>query len=189
MGFPFPHGVTSYLSGGLLLGLGLMVTYLTLGVKAGASSFLSSTLTYVTPLRAERSSSQWRLLFALGLVLGAWLFASTHQEFFTTTVSGWRLALGGLLVGFGTQLSSGCTSGHGICGVASFSKASLLGLPFSQEVKRMLPGTVPGAVIFGVGWGLSAGTVGRGPTGASETPGRPSTSPPSPPRQPSGSRT
>lgn len=99
MGFPFPHGVTSYLSGGLLLGLGLMVTYLTLGVKAGASSFLSSTLTYVTPLRAERSSSQWRLLFALGLVLGAWLFASTHQEFFTTTVSGWRLALGGLLGG------------------------------------------------------------------------------------------
>lgn len=52
-----------------------MVMYLTLGVKAGASSVLSSTLTYFTPLKAERSSRQWRLLFALGLVLGTWLFA------------------------------------------------------------------------------------------------------------------
>lgn len=126
MGFAFPNGVTSYLSGGLFLGLGLMVMYLTLGVKAGASSFLSSTLTYVTPLKAERSSRQWRLLFALAMVLGAWLYAATHQAFFVTAVGWWRLALGGLLVGFGTRLSSGCTSGHGICGVASFSRASLL---------------------------------------------------------------
>jgi hypothetical protein len=58
LGFPFPNGVTSYLVGGLFLGLGLMVMYLTLGVKAGASSVLSSTLTYVTPLTAERSSRQ-----------------------------------------------------------------------------------------------------------------------------------
>lgn len=61
IGLPFPHGVTSYLYGGLLLGLGLMVMDLTLGVKAGASSVLSSTLTYVTPLKAERSSRDWRL--------------------------------------------------------------------------------------------------------------------------------
>ena len=122
----FPQGITPYLSGGLLIGLGLMVMYLTLGVKAGASSFLSSTLTYFTPLKAERSSRQWRLMFALGLVLGAWLFAWINQAFFVTSVSWWRLALGGLLVGFGTRLSSGCTSGHGICGLASFSRASLL---------------------------------------------------------------
>ena len=38
----------------------------------------------------------------------------------------WRLALGGLLVGYGSRLSSGCTSGHGLCGLASFSRASLL---------------------------------------------------------------
>lgn len=126
MGDPFPTGVTSFLGGGLLMGLGLVVMYLTLGVKAGASSFLSSTLTYVTPLKAERGSRQWRLLFAAALVLGAWLYAAAHQAFFATAVSSWRLALGGLLVGFGTRLSSGCTSGHGLCGVASFSRASLL---------------------------------------------------------------
>ncbi len=126
MGDPFPTGVTSFLGGGLLMGLGLVVMYLTLGVKAGASSFLSSTLTYVTPLKAERGSRHWRLLFAAALVLGAWLYAAGHQAFFATAVSGWRLGLGGLLVGFGTRLSSGCTSGHGLCGLASFSRASLL---------------------------------------------------------------
>ena len=134
MGFPFPHGVTFYLSGGLLLGLGLMVMYLTLGVKAGASSFLSSTLTYVTPLTAERSSRQWRLQFAIATALGAWLYAATHQDFFVTAVEWWRLALGGLLVGFGTRLSSGCTSGHGICGVASFSRAALLAVAIFMAV-------------------------------------------------------
>ena len=123
MGNPFPTGVSSFLGGGLLMGLGLVVMYGTLGVKAGASSFLSSTLTYVTPLKAERSSRQWRLFFAAALVLGAWLYALQHQAFFVTAVGGWRLALGGLLVGFGTRLSSGCTSGHGLCGVASWSKA------------------------------------------------------------------
>ena len=134
MGFPFPNGVTSYLSGGVLVGLGLMVIYLTLGVKAGASSFLSSTLTYVTPLTAERSSRQWRLQFAIATALGAWLYAATHQDFFVTAVEWWRLALGGLLVGFGTRLSSGCTSGHGICGVASFSRASLLAVAIFMAV-------------------------------------------------------
>ena len=134
VGFPFPHGVTTYLSGGLLLGLGLMVMYLSLGVKAGASSFLSSTLTYVTPLKAERSSRQWRLLFALAMVLGAWIYAASHNAFFVTAVGWWRLALGGLLVGFGTRLSSGCTSGHGICGVASFSRASLLAVAVFMAV-------------------------------------------------------
>jgi uncharacterized membrane protein YedE/YeeE len=126
MANPFPTGISSFLGGGLMMGLGLVVMYLTLGVKAGASSFLSSTLTYVTPLKAERSSREWRLLFAAALVLGAWLFAWGHQAFFVTAVSWWRLALGGVLVGFGTRLSSGCTSGHGLCGVASFSRASML---------------------------------------------------------------
>jgi hypothetical protein len=85
-------------------------------------------------LKAERSSRDWRLLFALAMVLGAWLYAATHQAFFVTAVGWWRLALGGVLVGFGTRLSSGCTSGHGICGVASFSRASLLAVAVFMAV-------------------------------------------------------
>jgi uncharacterized membrane protein YedE/YeeE len=134
MGDLFPTGVVPFLGGGLIMGVGLVVMYVTLGVKAGASSFLSSTLTYVTPLKSERSSRQWRLLFAAALVLGAWVYAWEHQAFFVTAVGGWRLALGGLLVGFGTRLSSGCTSGHGLCGVASLSRASLLAVAVFMAV-------------------------------------------------------
>jgi uncharacterized protein len=121
----FPNGVSSYLQGGLLMGLGLALLYLMLGVKAGASSFLSSTLTYITPLRAERSSREWRLAMVIGMVAGAWFYASLEGSFFQTAVAPWRLALGGLLVGYGSRLSSGCTSGHGLMGLASFSMASL----------------------------------------------------------------
>jgi len=121
----FPNGIASYLGGGLVMGLGLALLYLTLGVKAGASSCLSSTLTYFTPLTAERSSRDWRLAMALGTVAGASLWALLHQGFFLTAVAPWRLALGGVLVGYGSRLSSGCTSGHGLIGLASGSRASL----------------------------------------------------------------
>jgi uncharacterized membrane protein YedE/YeeE len=121
----FPTGIASFLQGGLLMGLGLALIYLTLGVKAGASSFLSSTLTYITPLQAERRSREWRLAMVIGMVLGAWLYAFWSGGFFQTAVEPWRLLLGGLLVGYGSRLSSGCTSGHGLMGMASFSRASL----------------------------------------------------------------
>ncbi|HSN49443.1 MAG TPA: YeeE/YedE thiosulfate transporter family protein, partial [Flavobacterium sp.] len=69
----------------------------------------------------------WRLTLAIGLVIGALLHTLTLSTdgFYTTTVQLWRLVLGGLLVGFGTRLSSGCTSGHGISGIASLSMTSL----------------------------------------------------------------
>lgn len=121
----FPNGVASYLQGGLLMGLGLALIYLTLGTKAGASSFLSSTLTYFTPLQAERSSRDWRLAMAIGMVAGGWIYALLQGAFFQTAVAPWRLLIGGLLVGFGSRQSSGCTSGHGLMGLASSSPASL----------------------------------------------------------------
>ncbi|MFN9978408.1 MAG: YeeE/YedE family protein [bacterium] len=121
----FPNGIASYLGGGLVIGAGLALLYLTLGVNAGASSCLSSTLTYFTPLTAERSSRDWRLAMALGTVAGAWLWALLQQGFFHTAVAPWRLALGGVLVGHGSRIYSGCTSGHGLMGLPSGSRASL----------------------------------------------------------------
>jgi uncharacterized membrane protein YedE/YeeE len=61
------------------------------------------------------------------MVIGAFLYTLTLSPtgFWTTSVQLWRLALGGLLVGFGTRLSEGCTSGHGISGLASLSTTSL----------------------------------------------------------------
>jgi uncharacterized membrane protein YedE/YeeE len=73
-------------------------------------------------------SRHWRLVFALGLVLGAlvwWLvFADGAAQ--TTDVPTWRLLLGGVLVGYGARLGNGCTSGHGICGLGSLQWPSLL---------------------------------------------------------------
>ena len=72
-------------------------------------------------------SRTWRVVFAAGLIGGALAFTLVFRggEPFVTSVQPWRLVLGGFLVGLGTRLSRGCTSGHGICGLASWSRASL----------------------------------------------------------------
>jgi hypothetical protein len=69
----------------------------------------------------------WRLFLAIGLIIGALAYTLTLSPtgLWMTSVQIWRLALGGLLVGFGTRLSQGCTSGHGISGLASLSTTSL----------------------------------------------------------------
>jgi hypothetical protein len=112
-----------FLEGGLLMGLGLALIYLTLGVKAGASSFLSSILTYITPLQAERHSREWRLSMVIGMVLGAGLCGMWWGGFFQTAVAPWRLLLGGLLVGYGSRLSSGWRVAGRSTGSGSFDEA------------------------------------------------------------------
>lgn len=130
---PFPHGATSYLFGGLLVGLGVSLIFLVTGRIAGASSFFSSTLSWCLSLPDLRqpgylASRTWRVLFAAGLVLGALAYTAFAADgrAWITGVSPWRLAVGGLLVGLGTRVSRGCTSGHGICGLSSWSRPSLL---------------------------------------------------------------
>jgi uncharacterized membrane protein YedE/YeeE len=128
----FPRGIVHYLAGGLLIGLGTIVIYLGTGISAGASTFLESTLSYVS--KKERfqqarfiGSRDWRIVFTLSIVAGAAMYAVVVQgEAWTTDVQSWRLFAGGLLVGVGTRLGKGCTSGHGICGVGSASKTSVV---------------------------------------------------------------
>ncbi|MBI1730733.1 YeeE/YedE family protein [Candidatus Acetothermia bacterium] len=126
----FPHGILHYAIGGLLIGLGITVIYLSTGIISGASLFLESTLSYISKLPRIQSyadSRDWRVIFVLGIVCGAVLFTLlTQQALWTTAVQGWRLLLGGILVGFGTRLARGCTSGHGVCGLGSLSSASLV---------------------------------------------------------------
>jgi len=128
----FPNGVARYAIGGLLVGLGAAVIYLGTGISAGASTFLESTLSYVSgQSRFQRyvASRDWRLVFTLGIVLGAGVYAVTFQgEPWSTDVRWWRLLVGGVLVGIGTRIGKGCTSGHGICGVGSASRTSLVGV-------------------------------------------------------------
>lgn len=134
----FPNGIARYLIGGILIGVATSAIYVGTGIKAGASSFLESTLSYVSGLsRFQRyvASRDWRVLFTLGIVAGAGVYAVVFQAgAWTTEVQWWRLAFGGLLVGIGTRLGKGCTSGHGICGVASRSGASVLNVALFMVV-------------------------------------------------------
>ena len=128
----FPLGITSYLLGGILAGIGVSFIFILTGLHATQSSFFTTTLSWFIKRKQflkQRNIQErtWRLYLAIGLVIGALVYTLTFSStgFWTTSVQLWRLALGGLLVGFGTRLSGGCTSGHGISGLASLSTTSL----------------------------------------------------------------
>jgi len=128
----FPLGIEPYLVGGIIVGIGVALIYLVTGLHATQSSFFTTTLSWFSKrknFQKETNIKQrgWRITLATGLVIGALIYTLTISPtgFWTTSVQIWRLILGGLLVGFGTRLSSGCTSGHGISGLASLSKTSL----------------------------------------------------------------
>jgi uncharacterized membrane protein YedE/YeeE len=128
----FPLGIEPYLIGGIIIGIGVSLVYLTTGLHATQSSFFTTTLSWFSKrihFQKERNIKErnWRVVLATGLIIGALIHTLTLSPtgFWTTSVQLWRLFLGGLLVGFGTRLSGGCTSGHGISGLASKSKTSL----------------------------------------------------------------
>lgn len=130
----FPNGIWPYLLGGLLVGLATAIIYVATGIPAGASTFLESTLSYVSDRSRFQQfrfvhSRDWRVVFTAGIVLGAAGYtALSGDSWWTTAVGPWRLFVGGTLVGVGTRVGKGCTSGHGICGVGSLAEASLVGV-------------------------------------------------------------
>ncbi len=104
-------------AGGMLIGAGAAVLLLLNGKIAGISGIFGNAVRGVFGARG------WRAAFLLGLVLPAAVFGLGRIEF-ALSVPG--LALSGFLVGFGTRLGSGCTSGHGVCGLSNLSPRSLL---------------------------------------------------------------
>ncbi len=126
----FPNGIMHYALGGLFVGAGILFIYLFTSRIPGASTFLESSLSYVSSIdrfQKYKTSRSWRLTFTAGIILGAFLHTSAFRpEFFTTEVEAWRLFIGGILVGIGTRIGKGCTSGHGVCGVGSASKTSII---------------------------------------------------------------
>lgn len=129
----FPLGWAHYLVGGLFIGAGVALLFVATGLVGGMSTFFSSTWSlvsrwpYFQQARFVQSRS-WRLVYALGLVLGAalwWVWRGPTGPL-GTAVPWWQLLIGGVLVGYGARLSNGCTSGHGICGLSSLRLPSLL---------------------------------------------------------------
>jgi len=107
--------------GGLLLGLSTAVLLLGNGRVAGISGVLGQAL---WPAADERRS--WRMVFLVGLPLGALLVSQATGPLETEIAAGpTLLVVAGILVGFGTRLGNGCTSGHGICGMSRGSVRSL----------------------------------------------------------------
>ena len=112
----------SGLVGGALIGAASALLLLASGRIAGISGILGGSL------RAARGDRGWRAAFLVGLPLGAWLAvqAGLADPGFAISSSRGLLVAGGLLVGVGTQLGSGCTSGHGVCGIARGSRRSIV---------------------------------------------------------------
>jgi uncharacterized membrane protein YedE/YeeE len=124
--------------GGLLVGTSVWLMLVGLGRVTGVSGIAASALT-------EPQVSLWRFAFLLGLVAGGAVFATLfHASGASVTTTPWLIAAG-LLVGFGTVLGGGCTSGHGVCGLGRRSMRSLV-----ATLTFMAAGMVAVAVIHAV---------------------------------------
>jgi hypothetical protein len=107
-------------AGGVLIGMAATLLLALNGRIAGVSGIFGGIFTTTTG--AERG---WRVAFVLGLIGGAMLYIFFRGGLaLELQATGWTLLAGGFLVGFGTRLGSGCTSGHGVCGMARRSPRS-----------------------------------------------------------------
>ena len=108
--------------GGLLIGFASAVLLVANGRIAGISGITGGVL------RLQRGDTLWRALFVGGLIVGGLLaaFISPSAVVFDIDRSTGALVVAGLLVGIGTQMGNGCTSGHGVCGLSRFSRRSLV---------------------------------------------------------------
>ncbi|WP_329892032.1 YeeE/YedE family protein [Stenotrophomonas sp. SMYL11] len=114
-------------AGGALIGAAAVLLLATVGRVAGISGIAAGSL------RAAEGERGWRWAFLLGLLAAAGLVLwwqslpeASPRVLLRDALPAWQLISTGLLVGFGTRLGSGCTSGHGVCGMARGSKRSLL---------------------------------------------------------------
>jgi uncharacterized membrane protein YedE/YeeE len=115
-----PFDPVSALVGGALIGLAAVLLMLLNGRIAGVSGILGSALV------RERDSG-WRVAFLAGLIAAPLLMGALGDPLPAPRLpASWAVVIaGGLLVGFGTRLGGGCTSGHGVCGMARLSPRSI----------------------------------------------------------------
>lgn len=141
-----PAAMSSYLvalSGGALIGLAATLMMLTLGRVAGVAGIWGGLLA------ADAADRTWRLAFLAGMLAAGVVAALVAPSSITaspTALGG--VAVAGLLVGFGTRLGNGCTSGHGVCGLSRRSGRSL-----AAVVTFMVTGAVTVAVVGLAGGG------------------------------------
>lgn len=108
--------------GGVLIGLAALLLMLSSGRIAGISGILGGLFGF------RFAEAWWRIAFLAGLIVSPYLFRKITGIIpeFAVTSNVELLVVGGLLVGFGTTIGNGCTSGHGVCGIARLSKRSIV---------------------------------------------------------------
>ncbi|CDU01210.1 Putative membrane protein [Vibrio coralliirubri] len=127
------------LFGGMLLGASAIILMLGIGRVAGISGIVSRLLPpkknkslesgseSSSDARIEETEKHWRLAFVVGMVVSGWLLIPTGYQLPQLEEINFAVVIiAGLLVGFGTKVANGCTSGHGIVGMARLSKRSIV---------------------------------------------------------------
>ena len=106
--------------GGLLIGLGVIIFFISTGRLAGVSGIAFNVI--------SNNNRFTNILFLIGLIIGpvVYKFFISNNIPFLINNSYFIIIIGGLLVGLGTKIGSGCTSGHGVCGISRFSIRSIL---------------------------------------------------------------
>lgn len=115
-----PSEWTYALIGGALIGLATTLMLYWNGRVTGVSGIVNSLL--------QANPQGWRWGFVGGLIFGGFILRMAHAEVFVTALKAplWTVPLAGVLVGFGTAMGGGCTSGHGVCGISRLSLRSIL---------------------------------------------------------------
>lgn len=115
------------LAGGVMIGIAVIIWLALYGRVTGISGIVGGAFWH-----HQRSERSWRWFYLAGLVAGAGVYLRVRGALAGTyflidlQVGWWQMAVAGLLVGFGTRMSHGCTSGHGVCGLARLSSRSLV---------------------------------------------------------------
>nr|WP_275663779.1 YeeE/YedE family protein [Vibrio chagasii] len=119
--------------GGMLLGVSAIVLMLGIGRVAGISGIVSRLLPVRTSnneskgVDTDKTDKHWRIAFIVGMVVSGWLLIPTgYQLPQLAEMNPVVVVIAGLLVGYGTKTANGCTSGHGIVGMARLSKRSII---------------------------------------------------------------
>ncbi len=110
------------LLGGIFIGLAATILLLANGRIMGISGILGDII-----LLKEKDQVSWRIVFVIGVLIGSFLYLMIFQTIKSEMVADRILLIqAGLLVGLGTSIGSGCTSGHGICGISRLSIRSIV---------------------------------------------------------------
>ena len=128
----------SALTGGVLIGFAAFIFFIFNGRLSGVSSILSDSI-------FNKINRIDNLLFLSGLIIGPILFSLQGNKIESVLTNSLPLIIiGGLLVGIGTKIGKGCTSGHGVCGVSRFSMRSI-----TATISFILTGVIT-VSIFGI---------------------------------------